>query len=251
MRRRLRAALALACAAGALCAAATSSAQSPPSIQTAGGGSSIARGRALFVDGCSNCHGFQARGKPGVAPSLRGVGALAADFYLSTGRMPLAAIGDEPVRSKPAYDDRQIRDLVSYIGSFGGPAVPQAHPASGSLSEGQQVFADRCAGCHQIVGQGGMVTGASVPDLQSATPRQIAEAIRIGPYAMPRFNERQIDSEELDSLSRYVVSTRDPDDRGGWGIGHLGPIPEGMVAWLLGLAALLLTARIIGERTTR
>jgi hypothetical protein len=29
----------------------------------------------------------------------------------------------------------------------------------------------------------------------------------------------------------------------------VGPIPEGMVAWLLGLAALLLIARVIGERT--
>jgi ubiquinol-cytochrome c reductase cytochrome c subunit len=65
---------------------------------------------------------------------------------------------------------------------------------------------------------------------------------------MPRFGERQIDDAKLDSIVRYVRSTRNPDDRGGWGIGHIGPIPEGMVAWLLAGVALLLVARVIGER---
>jgi ubiquinol-cytochrome c reductase cytochrome c subunit len=248
MRRRLRALLALGCAAGCLYALAAPSSRAQ--IDTAGAATPVERGRALFVDGCSNCHGIDAKGIPGVAPSLRGVGPSAADFYLSTGRMPLAAIGDQPVRSKPAYSSGQIADLVAYIGSYGGPAIPRVDPASGSLSEGQRLFADHCAGCHQLVAQGGMVTGAQVPALQDATPQQIAEAVRIGPYVMPRFNERALDEAELASLARYVLSTRHPDDRGGWGIGHLGPIPEGMVAWLLGLAALVLAIRIIGERTT-
>ena len=54
---------------------------------------------------------------------------------------------------------------------------------------------------------------------------------------------------DIDSIARYVHSTQSPDDRGGWGIGRIGPIPEGMVAWLLAAAALLLIARLIGERT--
>jgi ubiquinol-cytochrome c reductase cytochrome c subunit len=249
--RRLRLLVALACAAGCLYGlAAPSGAQGPSQIETAGGGSAVERGRALFVDGCSNCHGMDARGIHGVAPTLRGVGAAAADFYLTTGRMPLAAIGDQPVRSKPAYTNDQIADLEAYIGSYGGPPVPRLDATAGSLSEGQRLFADHCAGCHQIAGQGGIVTGARVPDLQDATPQQIAEAVRIGPYVMPRFGERQLDDTELASVTRYVLSTRDPDDRGGWGIGHLGPIPEGMVTWLLGLAAIVLAIRIIGERTT-
>jgi ubiquinol-cytochrome c reductase cytochrome c subunit len=65
---------------------------------------------------------------------------------------------------------------------------------------------------------------------------------------MPRFSERQIDQGTLDSIVRYVRSTRHPDNRGGWGIGNIGPIPEGMVAWLLAGAVLLLVARLIGER---
>jgi ubiquinol-cytochrome c reductase cytochrome c subunit len=39
-------------------------------------------------------------------------------------------------------------------------------------------------------------------------------------------------------------------NEGGWGIGNIGPVPEGMVAWLLALATLLVVARLIGERGT-
>ncbi|HEX8857205.1 MAG TPA: hypothetical protein VF752_16540, partial [Thermoleophilaceae bacterium] len=75
-----------------------------------------------------------------------------------------------------------------------------------------------------------------------------AEAVRMGPYLMPKFPPSQINQQELDSIARYVVYTRNPDDRGGWSIGHIGPIPEGMVAWLLAGSALVLVIRLIGER---
>jgi ubiquinol-cytochrome c reductase cytochrome c subunit len=209
-----------------------------------------AEGRQLFVDGCASCHGFDARGVPGVGPSLVGVGAQAADFYLSTGRMPLKEkTGREPVRSDPAYPPDQIRALVAYVGSLGGPGIPAVHPERGSLQEGLRAYTTYCAGCHQIVGQGGVVTGAIPPTLEDATPTQIAEAVRVGPYVMPPFDERTIDGRTLDSIIRYIQLTQDPVDRGGWSIGHLGPIPEGLVAWLIGLAALVAVIRIIGERS--
>ena len=208
-----------------------------------------ARGSTLFVDGCSTCHGMDAQGVSGRGPSLRGAGAQAADFYLRTGRMPLNAPGEEPHRNHPAYGEQQIRDLVAYIESLGGPGIPAAHPARGSLPRGQQLFAASCAGCHQITGTGGVVPGASVPPLDQATPTQIAEAIRIGPFLMPRFGAAALSQADVDSIARYVTTVRShPDDRGGWSLGHLGPIPEGMVAWLIGIVALLAVARVIGER---
>ena len=210
----------------------------------------IERGRTLFLDGCSSCHGNDARGKPNVAPTLVGAGAAAADFYLSTGRMPLdVPTGEEPLRGRPAYPPAQIRALVRYIGSLGGPGIPEVHPERGDLSEGQHAFATYCAGCHQIVGRGGVVTGAAVPALTEATPTQLAEAVRIGPYLMPAFDEGQIDARTLDSIARYVQQVvKHPDDRGGWGIGNVGPVPEGMVAWLLAGGVLVLVATLIGGR---
>lgn len=210
-----------------------------------------ARGRALFAASCSACHGLNAEGIHGRGPSLRGVGALAADCYLQTGRMPLSSPRAQPLRNKPAFPRQEIRALVSYVASFGGPPIPVVRPQRGSLPDGQRLFSLDCAGCHTIQGQGGIVTGAIVPSLNEATPTQVAQAIRIGPYVMPRFGEGELSSGQIDSIARYVQSFQTPDDRGGWGIGRIGPIPEGMVAWLLAAASLLLIARLIGERMPR
>jgi ubiquinol-cytochrome c reductase cytochrome c subunit len=207
------------------------------------------RGRELFQTGCSSCHGLGGDGVEGRGPSLQGVGAAAADFYLSTGRMPLDQPGRQPDRSRPAYDRGQIADLVAFIASLGrGPPIPSPDPSRGDLNEGRRLFTESCAACHQIVGRGGLVNGAFAPSLGEATATQIAEAVRIGPYVMPPFGEDQIDERQLDSLVRYVESTRHPDNRGGWGIFEIGPVPEGMVTWLLAAVLLLGVIRLLGER---
>jgi ubiquinol-cytochrome c reductase cytochrome c subunit len=138
------------------------------------------------------------------------------------------------------------------VASLGhGPAVPNPTPATGSLSAGQQSFSLHCAGCHQIEARGGYVTGARVPPLQSVPATQIAEAVRIGPYLMPRFSTREISNPQLNSLIKYVLSTNHPDNRGGWGIGNIGPIPEGLVAWWIGAPLLVVSCRMVGRRRRR
>jgi ubiquinol-cytochrome c reductase cytochrome c subunit len=213
------------------------------------------RGRDLYAAECARCHGSAGEGTPtdrpsrDPGPSLRGVGALAADFELRTGYMPLVESDDQPSRHRPRYSDAQIDALVAYVASLGdGPSVPEPHPARGSLSEGFHLFTERCAGCHQIAGEGGVVTGARVPSLEHATPVQIAEAVRLGPYLMPRFGPRAVSDAQLDSVIRYVLRTRHPTDAGGWGLGHVGPIPEGMVTWLLAAVALVGVSTLIGRR---
>jgi ubiquinol-cytochrome c reductase cytochrome c subunit len=211
--------------------------------------SDVSAGRQLYLTGCASCHGLAAAGRTGYGPSLVGVGAEAADFYLSTGRMPLDAPRSPPLRKRPAYDAKRIRELVAYVGSLGGPAVPSAATQSASIAAGLKSFTANCAGCHGVLARGGVVTGAVAPSLMSATSRQIVEALRVGPYLMPRFSKRQIDDATAADIAAYVQSAKHPDDRGGWGIGHLGPVPEGMIAWFAGAAALLVIARLLGERT--
>ena len=207
-----------------------------------------ATGRELFREGCSSCHGLNGEGVPQRGPSLHGVGAAAADFYLSTGRMPLVTPGQEPERSRPQYSDAHIEALVAYVASLGGgPPVPRPDPAAGNVAEGQRIFTESCSGCHQIEARGGVVTGGFSPSLQSASTRQIYEAVRLGPWVMPAFDRAQLSDAQLASVAKYVRSTRHPDDRGGWGISNTGPVPEGMVTWLLGAASLLVVARIIGK----
>jgi quinol---cytochrome-c reductase cytochrome c subunit len=207
-----------------------------------------AEGYNLYQNSCSSCHGIALGGRRGIAPSLRGVGPGPVDFYLSTGRMPLQAPHDQPMRANPIFNRTQIDALIAYISRFGGPAAPTADPSKGDLALGLHEFTLNCAGCHQIVARGGITIGAQIPNLQQASPQEVAEAVRMGPYLMPHFDYKQIDQHQLDSIARYVLWTRNPQDAGGWGIYNIGPIPEGIVAWFVALVAMVLVARLIGER---
>jgi ubiquinol-cytochrome c reductase cytochrome c subunit len=95
------------------------------------------------------------------------------------------------------------------------------------------------------------VTGAFVPRLTDSTPTQIASAIRIGPYLMPRFGMRVLNDRQVASIAKFVIASRHPPSPGGAGIGYIGPVPEGMVTWLAALPILLLVTRLIGKRSER
>jgi ubiquinol-cytochrome c reductase cytochrome c subunit len=225
-------------------------------------------GEHLYGEYCLSCHGANGEGRApasgvqvgagplraqdvqtGSGPSLRGVGALAADFYLRTGYMPLRQVGIQPYRKRVLFSERQIRALVAYVASLGkGPAVPRPHPERGSVSEGLQLFTEHCAGCHQVVAQGGYVTGAVPPPLSDVTAVQIAEAVRVGPYVMPTFSPQAISNRELDSIVRYVQFAQHPAHPGGWGLGFLGPVPEGLVTWFMAAVALVGVCLLVGRR---
>jgi ubiquinol-cytochrome c reductase cytochrome c subunit len=216
-------------------------------------------GRQLFAANCASCHGPAGEGVltptrgagdiTGLGPALHGVGALAADFYLRTGYMPLADPHRQPRRSGVLFSEQELRALVAYVASLGaGPAIPTPDPKSGNLAAGLQLFTEHCAGCHQVAAEGGYVTGAVAPPLENATSVQIAEAVRIGPYLMPRFSRKYISDAQLNSIVRYVQYAKHPDDRGGWAIGHVGPVPEGLVTWFIGIAAVVATTLVIGKR---
>lgn len=205
-------------------------------------------GKQLFGRYCAKCHSSDASGTSR-GPSLIGAGELAADFYLRTGYMPLKETGLQPRRSRLLLGPAEIDALVRYVASLGrGPAVPRPHPERGNVSEGMALFRQHCAGCHQIVAQGGYITHAVPPALGDATPTQVAEAVRIGPYVMPKFSTAAISNRQLDSIVRYVQYARHPDNRGGWALGNIGPIPEGLVSWFIAGSVLLATCLLIGRR---
>jgi ubiquinol-cytochrome c reductase cytochrome c subunit len=226
----------------------------------------VQHGKQLFGEYCVSCHGALGAGSytgqrygggkgrdnqilTGLAPNLHGVGALAADFYLRTGYMPLKRNGIQPRRSTVIFGERDLRDLIAYVASLGqGPPVPKPDPGSGNLAQGLHQFTEHCAGCHQIVAEGGVVTGAVPPALEDATSTQIAEAVRIGPYVMPTFSKKAISDAQLNSIIAYVQYAKHPDDRGGWSLGHVGPVPEGLVTWFLAAAVLVAVCMVIGKR---
>lgn len=248
----------------ALLFAGTAVAQLAPGIvrpDTEAGLSQRELGSQLYAGNCASCHGIAGEGvaKPGATrgaggvkeqgPPLKTVGAIAADFYLRTGYMPLDHPWDQPWRRRVLFTPRELDALIAYVASLGpGPPVPHPNPKAGNVSEGFHLFTDRCAGCHQVVGEGGYLTDVRVPKLKAATPTQVAEAVRVGPYLMPKFSKTAISDRQLNSIIAYVEASKHPADRGGWGIGHIGPVPEGMVAWLIAAVALVALCAIIGER---
>jgi ubiquinol-cytochrome c reductase cytochrome c subunit len=219
-------------------------------------------GAQLFAANCASCHGSGGKGviSPpqhgaggirGQGPPLSDSGALAADFYLRTGYMPLGNASHQPEPHRTLWSPREIRALTAYVARLGkGPPIPHPDPASGSPGLGRELFTEHCAGCHQVAAQGGIATGARVPPIENVPPVEIAEAVRTGPFVMPSFSTRQISDHQLNSIIAYVRSA-DAHDKGGWGIGRVGPIPEGMVTWLLAAVVLVALCVLIGTRYRR
>ncbi|HXW81793.1 MAG TPA: c-type cytochrome [Acidimicrobiales bacterium] len=220
----------------------------------------IAVGETLYDLHCSACHGIGAVGAKG--PPLLGVGPAAVDFFLSTGRMPLSSPNQEPVPGPPYFNEAQIAQIVAYVNYLDvingtpGPGIPDVTPPCAvqtsscpTLSEGNQLFLLNCAQCHATSGAGGMLShGYVVPSVRSATITEIAEAVRVGPRPMPTFGPGQLTDQQVSAIADYVYNMSHTPNPGGLGIGYFGPVPEGFVAVIFGLGALLLVARLIGNR---
>ncbi|HEX2057789.1 MAG TPA: c-type cytochrome [Actinomycetota bacterium] len=207
---------------------------------------SVAAGKSLFVEACASCHGADGAGTES-GPDLRDAGAAGADFYLRTGRMPLASANDQAVRKEPAFSDEEIEQIVAYVATLGtGPEVPELSLEAASLQDGMTLFVANCAPCHGAAANGGAAgRDAIAPGLQRATPLEIAEAIEVGPGQMPVFG---FSDEDRDAVVAYVQHLDEADDPGGADIGGIGPVPEGFVAWGVGMLSLVAAALVIGNR---
>jgi ubiquinol-cytochrome c reductase cytochrome c subunit len=65
---------------------------------------------------------------------------------------------------------------------------------------------------------------------------------------MPKFSQHDLSDRELDSIVRYVEFTKNPARPGGWGLGFLGPVPEGLVTWFVAIPALIVLCLLLGRR---
>ena len=207
----------------------------------------VEAGRGLYTSNCAACHGPGGQGASG--PTLIGVGAASADFYLRTGRMPLSAPGQQAIRQVPRFSDPEIEALVTYVASLGaGPGIPQV-ATGGDLHQGWELFQANCAACHNATGAGNAIGGGYVAvDLGKADPTTIAEATIIGPGAMPAFG---FDDAQLADVAAYVRWLRDSPTPGGAPIGETGPVAEGFVAVAIGLPLLVLVALFAARRGRR
>jgi ubiquinol-cytochrome c reductase cytochrome c subunit len=211
----------------------------------------IQEGRALFLQGCSSCHGLNGEGGA-TAPSLIGVGAAAADFQVGTGRMPLKTHTAEAVRKPPQYTDAQTEAIAAYVASLGsGPPIPtDLNYQQADTAYGGALFRTNCAQCHNFAGSGGELTyGKYAPSLSLATPKQIYEAMITGPESMPVFGDQQITPAQKLAIINYIRTIKAEPNPGGASLGRIGPVSETAVAWLVGIGLLVIVTMWIGSRT--
>jgi ubiquinol-cytochrome c reductase cytochrome c subunit len=217
-----------------------------PKAQTAHSAEEVALGKKIFLSNCASCHGKNAEGTAN-APSLIGVGEASVDFQVSTGRMPGAASGPQ-LQVKPVqFTEEEISALAAYVGSLAdGPSIPdQAYlQANGNSSNGGELFRINCAMCHNAAGAGGALTqGKYAPNLMGSSEKTIYEAMLTGPQNMPVFNDENITPEEKNDIITYLSYLQNNKSAGGDELGNLGPVVEGLLAWL-GLLGLIVAITV-------
>lgn len=213
----------------------------------------IAKGRELYLVGCASCHGMGANGTAD-APTLIGVGAAAVDFQVSTGRMPLANEGAQAPEKPPVYTPEEIAALAAYIASLApGPVIPddsQLDYSDADLAKGGSLFRTNCSACHNFAGGGGALTnGKFAPKVAGVEPRIIWEAMDTGPQSMPVFGSGTMSDDDKRAIIGFLQQIHQEPDRGGIGIGRLGPVSEGLYGWLVGIGSLAVVAIWIGAKS--
>lgn len=206
-------------------------------------------GKALFDTSCVTCHGPNAQGVDGRGPSLIGVGAAAVEFQVSSGRMPMARQEAQAQRKRPQFTDDETRQLGQYIQELGGgPQIPSGpltphgddEQQAEAIANGGELYRLNCASCHTYGGGGGSLSsGKWAPSLNAATERQIYAAMLSGPQNMPVFGDNQLSPDEKRDIIAYVQTLQQDKEPGGWHLGRLGPVTEGLAIFLIGITALV------------
>ena len=231
----------------------------------------VREGAVLYGVHCSSCHGSNLQGTQG-APWLVQSGGATVDFYLTTGRMPLAnrsatdegsaLFGPSPSRSAASgvqayhvpslFDARQTAALVAYVDAhaFGITPTPNVRLDSSKLAQGRRIFENNCQACHGAAAQGATAgEGWVALPLDKATPTQIGQAIRIGPGIMPRFTSSQLSDDDVNAVATYVrYLAEEPQTYGGTVMQYLGPISEGAASAFIGVGFLFWVIYFTGTK---
>ncbi len=238
----------------------------------------VKQGRELFLVSCSFCHGQNGEGQltrdgDNLGPPLTDVGAAAVHFQVGTGRMPLQQPGAQAPRKPAVFDEEEVAALAAFVASLGtGPAIPDATDydidaylesqglegeefraaREASIVRGGQIFLSNCTACHNFEGSGGaMPRGGQAPKIRGVDPIYIYEAMLTGPQSMDTFSNGNLPPDAKRDVIAYLNELDEQPAYGGWGSGGLGPVAEGMWAWLIGIGLCVGFAVWIASHSTR
>jgi ubiquinol-cytochrome c reductase cytochrome c subunit len=203
----------------------------------------IKEGQKLYTVGCASCHGTGGQGTSD-GPSLVGVGSASVDFQVGTGRMPAQQPGAQVPKKRNIYTQAEIDQLAAYVASLGaGPITPtekQYSPEGADIAKGGELFRNNCAQCHNFTGEGGALTeGKYAPSLDGVSPKHLYEAMQTGPQKR--------------DIIAYVkaVNGEETPTPGGFALGGLGPVAEGLFGWIFGLGSLIAVAIWVAAHTAK
>src|SRR3954447_16483710 len=146
-------------------------------------------------------------------------------------------------RKQPLLTNDQAVQLGAYIQALGGgPQLPAGTNLreGGDVSAGGELFRVNCSSCHAFsAGGGALSSGKYAPSLKQSTDRQIYAAMLTGPQNMPVFGDNQLTDQQKRDIIAYVQNMKNDQNPGGWGIGRIGPVSEGLVIFLVGIVFLV------------
>lgn len=199
-------------------------------------------GKKLFQANCATCHGLDLQGTA-EGPSLYGVGELAVEFQVATGRMPLQMQGPQAPQKPVQFTHDQIDAMASYVQSIApGPSYPadEILDGEGDVAHGAELFRVNCAMCHNVAAAGGALTeGKYAPGLTGTSALHIYAAMVTGPQNMPVFSDMNLsDTDKRDIISALLFQQQEVQI-GGFTLGSLGPVSEGLFIWIFGIGGLV------------
>ena len=205
----------------------------------------IDQGEKLFMANCASCHGMSGEGSQ-AGPTVIGVGALSVDYQVGTGRMPGAASGPQAAKKTVQFTQPQIDAMGAWVASLApGPGFPDPkyYAGDGDVALGAELFRINCAMCHNVAGAGGALTeGKYAPHLRDIQPIHVYGAMVTGPQSMPVFNDQNLTPEQKNDVITYLRYLDETPAVGGFSLGSLGPVSEGLFIWLIGLGGLIAVA---------
>jgi ubiquinol-cytochrome c reductase cytochrome c subunit len=77
------------------------------------------------------------------------------------------------------------------------------------------------------------------------------QAMLTGPQQMPVFSDQVLLPQDKRAVIAYIVALQQSEDPGGFGLGRLGPVSEGLWGWSVGIGALVAVAVWIGAKVPR
>ncbi|MCR2800662.1 MULTISPECIES: cytochrome bc1 complex diheme cytochrome c subunit [unclassified Microbacterium] len=210
--------------------------------QTVSSALTVEDGKKLFQANCATCHGLDLQGSAN-GPSLYGVGELSVEFQMATGRMPLQMQGPQAPQKPVQFTQEQIEAIAAFTQSVApGPSYPDARvlDGEGDVSAGAELFRINCAMCHNVAAAGGALTeGKYAPPITDTSALHIYAAMVTGPQNMPVFNDLTLTTDEKRDIISSLLYMQENPSPGGFTLGSLGPVSEGLFIWIFGIGGLI------------